>query len=100
MPTPTLRRVLLLLACAGLLPALHAQNRDPLKWPFDKTSIWNMPIHHNAVYVPAGIGPVTQGTLVDEDYIVLTPDAPAVNIYENNAGWDRSKRAWRPVRIT
>jgi lysophospholipase L1-like esterase len=91
MRTSTLRRALLLLACTGFLPALHAQNRDPLKWPFDKTSIWNMPIHHNAVYVPAGIGPVTQGTLVDEDYIVLTPNAPAVNIYENNAGWDRSK---------
>ena len=91
MRTSTLRSVLLLLAWAALLPALHAQHRDPLKWPFDKTSIWNLPIHHNAVYVPAGIGPVAQGTLVDEDYIVLTPNAPVVNIYENNAGWDRSK---------
>jgi hypothetical protein len=27
--------------------------RDPLKWPFEKTSIWNMPIHNDAVLVPA-----------------------------------------------
>ncbi len=28
--------------------------RDPLKWPFAATSIWNMPIGSGAVYVPAG----------------------------------------------
>ncbi|MBD0256024.1 MAG: T9SS type A sorting domain-containing protein [Cytophagales bacterium] len=89
----TLFRPLLLLGLVspGLVPALQAQNRDPLRWPFAKTSIWNMPIHRDAVYVPAGIGAPVQGTLVDEDYIVLTPNATSVPIYENNAGWDRSK---------
>jgi hypothetical protein len=93
MRTFTLLRALLLLSLCTLhlIPEGRAQNRDPLKWPFARTSIWNMPIHQNAQYVPAGIGAPLQGTLVDEDYIVLTPEAPSVTIYENYAGWDRSK---------
>ena len=32
-----------------------AQTRDPLQSPFATTSIWNMPIGGNAVYVPANM---------------------------------------------
>lgn len=66
--------------------------RDPLKWPFSQYSIWNMPIGSKAVYVHAKIEKATQsGMTIDEDYIVMSPDAPLVDIYENFAGWDKSK---------
>ena len=32
--------------------------RDPMKWPFAGTSIWNMPIGANAVYAPANLPPL------------------------------------------
>ena len=28
---------------------------------------------------------------IDEDYIVMSPDEPLVAIYENYAGWDKTK---------
>lgn len=66
--------------------------RDPYKWPFAQNSIWNLPIHENAVYVDAKIGvPAQAGLLNDEDYLVLTPSAPSTQIYTNYAGWDRNK---------
>lgn len=66
--------------------------RDPLKWPFEQKSIWNMPIGSGAVYVHARIEKaMAQGMTIDEDYIVMKPGAALVPIYENFAGWDRSK---------
>ncbi len=66
--------------------------RDPYKQPFHETSIWNMPIGSNAEYVHAKIQPATAyGMTVDEDLIVLTPDAPNVAIYRSDAGWNRDK---------
>ena len=66
--------------------------RSPLIWPFAQNSIWNMPIGSKAVYVPAKIEKSTQaGMTNDEDYIVMTPDEPLVDIYENYAGWDKNK---------
>lgn len=74
-----------LLLCVALTS--FAQ-RDPYKWPFDKYSIWNMPIHRDAVYVPACItAPLEAGLLVDEDYLILTPNAPETAIYTNYNGW-------------
>lgn len=32
--------------------------RDPVRWPFASTSIWNTPIGSGAARVPAGVGPV------------------------------------------
>ena len=32
--------------------------RDPMKWPFAGSSIWNMPIGGNAVYAPANLPPI------------------------------------------
>ena len=66
--------------------------RNPLKWPFAQNSIWNMPIGSKAVYIHAKIEQATQsGMTIDEDYIVMSPDAPLVDIYENYAGWDKTK---------
>ena len=66
--------------------------RDPLRWPFSATSIWNTPIGSDAVYAPAQIEPVSEaGMTVDEDYMVMTPEVPLLEIYENFAGWDRTK---------
>jgi len=67
-------------------------DRDPLKWPFSDTSIWNTPIGSGAVYVNAHIESATAyGMTIDEDYIVMTPDAPMMNVYYSNAGWSTSR---------
>jgi hypothetical protein len=77
---------------AGDIVAVEPGTRDPLKWPFAQTSIWNMPIGSKAVYVPAKLQKATgSGLTNDEDYIVLTPEAPLVDIYENHAGWNPRK---------
>jgi len=73
-------------------PQVEPGTRNPLKWPFAQNSIWNMPIGSNAKYVHAKIEKSTAyGMTFDEDYIVLTPDAPLVDIYENFADWDKTK---------
>ncbi|MEO8417057.1 MAG: hypothetical protein ABI472_25560 [Ginsengibacter sp.] len=74
-----------------LLSNISLAQRNALKWPFSKTSIWNMPIHKDAHYVPANIIIPKYGISADEDYLVLNPTAPITNIYTNHAGWDRSK---------
>jgi len=67
-----------------------AETRDPLKWPFASNSIWNTPIGDSAVYVRANLQPTMRLT-VDEDIIVMTPEAPLMPIYKNFAGWNRNK---------
>ncbi len=68
------------------------KTRDPLKQPFRSTSIWNMPIGSAAVYVPANLEKATaQGMTVDEDIIIMKPDAPIIEIYTNHAAWNRDK---------
>ena len=49
-----------------------------------------MPIGSDAKYVHACLEP-GMGMTIDEDYIVMKPDAPLVSVYRNNAGWDRQK---------
>ncbi len=90
--------IFILFACGGKDPEKQTENlvepgtRNPYQWPFSQTSIWNMPIGSNAVYVHARLEKATQyGMTLDEDYIVLSPAAPMVEIYENYAGWDRTK---------
>ncbi len=62
--------------------------RDPFKWPFSKTSIWNMPIGCGARYVDAGITPQTaRGTFAYHDIIILTPDEPLLDVYAFPGGW-------------
>jgi hypothetical protein len=66
--------------------------RDPLKWPFKSTSIWNMPIGSKARYIQAGIESAMQmGMTVDEDIIILCPNESSTIIYTNFADWDGSK---------
>ncbi len=80
--------VLFILLCSLNLFA----QRDPLKWPFSETSIWNMPIGSDAVYIPALLESVSgAGMTVDEDLIIMEADAPLEEIYTNYAGWDREK---------
>lgn len=68
------------------------KERDPLKWPFSQTSIWNMPIGSNARYVHAHIEKaMAAGMTIDEDYIVMTPSEPLMDIAQNFAGWDAKK---------
>jgi len=69
-----------------------AASRDPLRWPFSTTSIWNTPIGSGAVYVPAGIVPATAyGMTVDQDLIVMRPSAPALTVMTTTADWDNTK---------
>ncbi|MFZ4620320.1 MAG: hypothetical protein ACOYNS_07165, partial [Bacteroidota bacterium] len=66
--------------------------RDPLKWPFRSSSIWNMPIGSGARYVHAGIERAMQaGMTVDEDIIILSKNSPIKNVYINFADWNSSK---------
>jgi hypothetical protein len=80
--------ILLMIIYTGLFAQ---QTRDPYKQPFAATSPWNTPIGDQAVYVPAGLGDVN-GIHVDEDYIVLTPDAPITPILLSNAGWGPNEK--------
>ncbi len=75
-----------------------AAARDPLQWPFASDSIWNMPIGSDAEYVPANLSAVPGGDRfapmpqVDDERIILTPDAPLVKIYHSDAGWTEKDR--------
>ncbi|HLN73582.1 MAG: hypothetical protein ACM3O8_15965 [Methylococcaceae bacterium] len=83
-----------LLLCSYLLVAKDngIKERDPLKWPFSQTSIWNMPIGSHARYVHAHIErAMAAGMTIDEDYIVMTPHVPLMEIAQNFAGWDAKK---------
>ncbi|MEM7799160.1 MAG: hypothetical protein AAF633_08225 [Chloroflexota bacterium] len=65
-----------------------SNTRDPLSWPFAWDSIWNLPLGSGATYTPANISPATAfGMTVDEDIIILEPDAPQVDIVAHDAGW-------------
>lgn len=66
--------------------------RDIRKWPFAPTSIWNMPIGSGAHYEPANIAPIGGGFTVDEDVLILAPDAPLVEVYYNHEGWSGRNR--------
>ncbi len=87
----------ILVAClAGMVslsqPAAGQEYRDPLKWPFSVNSIWNTPVGSDAVYVHAGIErAMSRGMTVDEDVIVMRPEARIMKIHKNYAGWDRTK---------
>ncbi len=62
--------------------------RDPHKWPFSENSIWNMPIGTGAKYKPQPIAPEhIDGIMVDLDIIIMTPDAPLMNVYGTDQLW-------------
>ncbi|MEM8862333.1 MAG: hypothetical protein AAGD96_28790 [Chloroflexota bacterium] len=80
----------ILLVSGGYLSASEpAETRDPVQWPFVWNSIWNMPLGSNANYVPANISsPTGHGFTVDEDIIIMRPNAPQVDIVAHDAAWD------------
>ena len=73
--------------------SLKAQEtRDPYYWPFASGSFWNVPIGDSAKYGHAQIKPVKDmGMTIDEDLIVMHPNAPLIPLMKSSAGWDRSK---------
>jgi hypothetical protein len=90
-------------------PTPSPGTRDPLKWPFAATSIWNMPIGSGAVYVragPNGVGnmpghlPAYPGFPdgyqrvpdFEPERIVLRPTAPMTDIRYSSAGWSGASR--------
>jgi hypothetical protein len=83
--------LLLLFFCLPSLLLSQPQTRDAKKWPFARTSIWNMPLHKNAIYVPANIQDANSFE-ADEDIIILTPDAPTLPVKINTAGWSSADR--------
>lgn len=72
--------------------------RDPYQQPFASDSIWNMPIGDGAQYTPANLRPIPGGTwswgvpFPDVDQIILTPDAPLVEVRYSSVGWDGGDR--------
>ena len=89
-----LKNLLFLLCCSLICasPVSGQKKRDPLKQPFSSNSIWNMPIGSDAKFVPAELErAMAAGMTIDEDIIVLKPDAPGTEIYTNYAGWSREK---------
>lgn len=75
-----------------------AATRDPLKQPFASNSIWNTPIGCNAVYKPANFPKVPGGDQwapmpqIDDEHIVLTPDAPMTTVNYSSVGWNGGNR--------
>ena len=92
------KTVLILILVSTVFPLIssgqttYPGKRDPLLWPFERSSIWNTPIGSGAKYIPAKIGPaLAYGMTLDEDIIILTPTAPLIPMVVNRAGWDGSK---------
>ncbi len=74
-------------------PSPNAVVRDALTWPFSRDSIWNLPIGASAVYVPGNIKqPTSYGMTTDIDVLVLTPNAPVTQVYQNGDGWGGGSR--------
>src|SRR5690349_1776176 len=67
-------------AASAARPEAVKETRDPLLWPFARTSIWNTPIGARARYVPARIR--STGFGVDVNWFVVTRKSdPAVPVY-------------------
>ncbi len=81
-----------------ILHAPEALKRDPLKQPFAKDSIWNMPIGSNAQFIPANLSenPGTDGwtpmPTYDPERIVFTPEAPLTQVKTSTVGWSGGDR--------
>ncbi len=65
-----------------------AATRDPRQWPFAWNSIWNMPLGSAARRVPAGMSISDAGVSVDEDILILEPNAPRVDVLSHDGGWN------------
>ena len=80
--------------CASLTLCLNSAERDPLQQPFHQRSIWNHPIGDAAKYVPAGLKRSVQfGVFAEEEIIILAPQAPLTDVFENHADWHKAATA-------
>jgi hypothetical protein len=70
------------------------KERDSYLWPFAVNSIWNTPVGEEAEYVHARLEPAG-GLTIDEDYIVLTPEEPLMQVYKNDYRWATGNREGR-----
>jgi hypothetical protein len=62
--------------------------RDVRLWPFSSASIWNTPIGSKAEYVPSGLQADSfWGSFAQEIVVILTPDAPLTDVFENLKDW-------------
>jgi hypothetical protein len=69
-------------------PGPVPSTRDVRLWPFSSASIWNTPIGSNAEYVDAKVQPDPYwGSFAQEIVVVMTPDAPMTDVYENLKDW-------------
>jgi hypothetical protein len=83
------QKILLFIVLIGVIPATQAQTRDPLKWPFQTRSIWNLPIHNNATYVSSGLTQANSNSFsTDEDIIIFSPNSPNMNVETNYTDWN------------
>jgi hypothetical protein len=82
-------------------PPPQPGTRDPLKWPFAGSSIWNTPIGSGASYVASGLHFTTTPNSTeywydmpqsDHERIVLTPTAPLTDVYISSVGWSGGNR--------
>lgn len=68
------------LAAISILSAAFAQ-RDPCVRPFDRYSLWNMPIHHDAHYKHANMTPANRVKLEDVQIMRIAADDPFAEIW-------------------
>ena len=62
--------------------------RDPRMWPYPADSIWNHPLGDQARLVPFRMEIPTGKTLnVEEDIIIIGPDAPGQDVMKHDAAW-------------
>jgi hypothetical protein len=70
--------------------------REVRLWPFSSASIWNTPVGSKAEYVPSGLQPDPYwGSFAQEIVVVLTPEAPLTDVYENLKDWSDSSAGAR-----
>jgi hypothetical protein len=63
-------------------------SREVRLWPFSSASIWNTPIGSNAEYVPSGLQVDSfWGSFAQEVVVIMTPDAPLTDVFENLKDW-------------
>ncbi len=68
---------------------LPPDSRNPTLWPYPWDSIWNTPIGDQADLVPFDMVIPTERTLnIEEDIIIIAPDAPGRTIQKHDAAWE------------
>ena len=79
--------------------------RNPLLQPFSSTSIWNMPIGSGARFTPANLPALPGGAAaervpgIDDEPLVLTPNAPQTQILYSPGGWGGDRCQTTPNQV-